>query len=42
MWANLDKKFPLYGADIKGSLIDESDSSTWNLNNLSSVLTFLN
>jgi len=38
MWTNIDKKFPLYGADIKGSLIEESDPSSWNLNHLCLML----
>lgn len=40
-WTHLNDDFPLYGADIRGSLINETEGSTWNLNRLESVLRWI-
>lgn len=40
-WGHLFDGFPLYGADIKGSLVSKNDKSSWNMNNLESVLKSL-
>ncbi len=37
-WENIDKKTPLYGSDIKGTLFDENDAYPWDLNKIESVL----
>ena len=36
---NITTKTPLYGADVKGSIIADTDSHSWNLNHLDTVLT---
>ncbi len=40
-WSHLYDSFPLYGADIKGSLVDKDDKSSWNMNDMESVLKFI-
>lgn len=41
-WTKITQRTPLYGADVRGSIIYENEKSTWNLNNLDTVLTFYN
>ncbi len=40
-WKNITFNAPLYGADVCGSITDESCDS-WNINRLGSILDFVN
>ncbi|TPX49496.1 hypothetical protein SeLEV6574_g01409 [Synchytrium endobioticum] len=38
-WRNLTYGSPLYGADMLGTLLDEKDGGTWNMNRLENLLS---